>query len=116
MALELLTPQTWEDFLAADQAVLMLGKSDCAACNAFTAELDEWLGGDPEAAAGVRFGKILLDQRGFTAFKRGYGDWLREVKDLPTTGLFKGGERVKTFVGGGVTRLESRVKRVYGQG
>ena len=55
--LEIIDGQNWESFVAAPVAVLMLGKSDCEACAAWTAELSDWLEGD-EAFRDVRFGKL----------------------------------------------------------
>lgn len=115
MQLEILEPDTWSDFLGSETAVLMLGKSDCAACNAWTDELTEWLATDPPYAD-VRFGKILLDARGFADFKRTHGDWLKEIRDLPTTAIFRAGDLRKTFIGSGVDRLVNRLRRVRDDG
>jgi hypothetical protein len=111
MRLETVTPENWRDLIAAEAAVLMLGKSDCAACKEWTAELEEQLG-DASRWPGVRFGKLLLDQRGFGDFKREHGEWLREIKDLPFNVIFRNGERWKSFVGGGADRLDARLSRL----
>jgi hypothetical protein len=58
--MEMLGPKDWEDFLSAPIAVLMLGKTDCAACEEWTAELQRH-----EIPEGVRIGKILLDKPGY---------------------------------------------------
>lgn len=108
--LETIDGQNWEAFVAAPVAVLMLGKSDCEACRAWTAELSEWLGGD-EAFRDVRFGKLLLDTPGLISFKRA-NPWIAEVDTLPFNLIYVGGERVKQFAGSGVERLVSRLERV----
>jgi len=112
--LELLDGETWESFLASDVAVLMLGKSDCAACNAWTEELQGVLADAGDRFSGVRFGKILLDQRGLTSFKRAHGELLKSATNLPYNVIFKGGEQQKAWFGGGATRLENRLARITG--
>ena len=111
--LEQLEGERWKDLTAAPVAVLMLGKSTCAACNAFTEELEAALGRAgfwPE----VRFGKMLLDRPGLASFKRA-SPWLAEAQDLPYTVIYVKGERFKAFAGGGLERLENRLRQV-GQG
>lgn len=108
--LETIDGKSWEAFVAAPVAVLMLGKSDCEACRAWAAELSEWLGND-EAFRSVRFGKLLLDTPGLVSFKRA-NPWIAEVDTLPFNLIYVGGERVKQFAGGGVDRLVSRLERV----
>jgi len=106
--LELLGPDSWRDFMSQDTFFLMLGKSDCAGCNTWTEELKGYLKGE-HPHGGVRFGKLLLDQRGLTDFKREHGGWLKEVQDLPWNLLYMGGEQKKAWAGGGVDRLTNRL-------
>ncbi|MEO1234801.1 MAG: hypothetical protein AAFZ18_38500, partial [Myxococcota bacterium] len=101
--LETLDGNTWEDFIKADVAVLLLGKTDCAACNEWTAELQSFLETD-ETYGEVRFGKITLDRPGLVSFKKA-NPWLAEVDVLPYTVIYRNGEKTKTFAGGGVERL-----------
>lgn len=111
--LEKIDGTNWQDFVNADVAYLMLGKSDCAACNTWTAELSDFLAGAGAKYEGrVRFGKMLLDQRGLTDFKRAHGEWLKDVHDLPFNVLWKGGEKGKTWPGNGVERLTNRLDPV----
>jgi hypothetical protein len=110
--LEMLDRTSWEAFLAAPRAVLMLGKTDCAACNTWTEELSTFLDTDEEFSD-VRFGKLLLDQPGLVAFKRAH-DWVAGVTDLPYNVIFIDGERAKEFAGGGADRLANRLRRVVG--
>ena len=112
--LEAVDGANWEAFLGAPWAVLMLGKSDCDHCNEFTEELHGYLGGDA-APADVRFGKMLLDRGGLATFKRA-NPWLAEVDVLPYTLIYRGGEKVAEFAGGGIGRLQSRLDRLRAEG
>ncbi len=108
--LETITRENWEEFLAAPAAVLMLGKSDCPACAAWSEELGAFLDGGTEWTS-VRFGKLLLDQPGLGAFKKA-NPWLADLKDLPFNLVYVEGEKVKEFLGSGTDRLSNRLRRV----
>lgn len=108
--LEALDGKNWQEFVAAPTAVLMLGKSDCAACSAWSDELARFLEDDAQYPD-VRFGKLLLDTPGLVSFKRA-NPWVAEVDVLPTTIIYKGGERAKTFAGSGIERLTNRLDRL----
>lgn len=108
--LEKLGPDTLDDFLQADTAVLMLGKTTCPACAKWTEELEAFLAADSEWSD-VRFGKLNLDQRGLADFKRA-NPWLADLEDLPYNIIYQGGERKKEFLGSGIERLTNRLKRV----
>lgn len=108
--LEHIDGRTWEDFLAAPVAVLMLGKSDCEACAGWTEELTRFLESDTEFPH-VRFGKMLLDKGGLISFKRAH-PWIAEVDVLPFNQIFVADERGKSFAGSGVERLVNRLRQV----
>lgn len=108
--LETLDRESWKAFLEAPAAVLVLGKSDCENCARWSEELAAFLERD-ERWSQVRFGKLLLDQPGLAEFKRA-NPWLAEVDVLPTNLIYVKGERVRTFAGSGVERLEKRLHRV----
>jgi hypothetical protein len=108
--LEILDGTSWQDFLAAPAAALMLGKSDCASCAAWTEELERFLDAD-ERFRHVRFGKLLLDKPGLVSFKRA-NPWIAELDVLPVTVIFVNGVEAKRFAGGGVDRLVSRLERL----
>ncbi len=112
--LEKLDGENWQDFMKAETVYLMLGKSDCGACNEWTAELETFLGGDHRFEGRVRFGKILLDQRGLTEFKRTHGGWLKDVHDLPFNTIWHQGEKKKEWPGSGLERLTNRLDVVLG--
>lgn len=111
--LEAIDGSNWQEFTQAPVAVLMLGKTDCAACSAWTEELTAALA-DEARWSGVRFGKMLLNQRGLSDFKRESQAWLGEVQDLPYTVIYRAGAVEKRFPGGGVERLDNRLKRITG--
>ena len=106
--LEKLEGERWRDLIRAPLAVLVLGKSDCEACAGWTRELETFLEGDAEWGD-VRFGKILLDDRGLADFKRA-NPWIAELDVLPFTQIYVDGERSKSFAGGGIERLVSRLR------
>ena len=108
--LETIAGGNWEDFLSAPSAVLMLGKSDCPACVAWTKDLETFLEADGEWAR-VRFGKMLLDQPGLGGFKK-TNPWLAELEALPMNLIYIDGEKVKDFLGSGVDRLVNRLRRL----
>ncbi len=101
----------WREFVGDGVAYLMLGKSDCGACAAWTEELTGLLG-DGRYEGKVRFGKMLLDQRGLTDFKREHGEWLKDVHDLPFNLIWVNGERKKSWPGGGGERLTNRLEGI----
>lgn len=108
--IEAVDGNNWEDFLKSPKAVLLIGKSDCEACNAWTSELSDYLeGGD--APADVRFGKMLVDKPGLVHFKRA-NPWLAEVEVLPYTVIYANGEKFKEFAGGGIERMNNRLARL----
>jgi hypothetical protein len=106
--LEQIDGGNWKDFLQAPVAVLMLGKSDCAACQGWTEELEQFLAGDTEWTD-VRFGKMILDKGGLFEFKKA-SPWLAELDTLPFNQIYVGGKQWKSFAGGGVERLVSRLR------
>jgi hypothetical protein len=106
--LEAIDGTNWRDFVASPKAVLMLGKSDCDACGQWTVELERFLETDQEWKD-VRFGKMLLDQRGLIDFKKA-NTWLAELDELPFNQIYVNGERSKSFAGGGVERLVNRLR------
>ncbi len=114
--LEQIGGDNWREFIGSELAILMLGKSDCAACAAWTTELEAWLEAGPTLPAGApaaRVGKMILDQRGITDFKRENMEWLKDLEDLPFTILYRHGAREKSFAGGGIDRLETRLTNLF---
>jgi hypothetical protein len=105
--LEKVDGKNWREFLSAPIAVLVLGKTTCPVCQAFTSELEAFLA-DDAAWRHVRFGKMLLDEGGLADFKRA-SPWLADVDVLPFTQIYRNGVRWKDFAGGGVDRLRRRL-------
>ncbi|HTY19030.1 MAG TPA: hypothetical protein VMH82_14975 [Myxococcota bacterium] len=107
--LEILDGKSWQAFLEAPAAVLVLGKSGCDACSTWASELERFLDGD-QRWQHVRFGKLLLDTPGLVSFKRA-NPWVAELDALPFTVIYRDGQRSKDFAGGGVERLVTRLER-----
>ena len=107
--LEILDRSTWEECLSAPLVVLMLGKTDCAACAKWTEDLSGYLAG-ADAPSNVRFGKLLLDTPGLGRFKIAQ-PWVAEVDVLPFNAIYVNGERVKEWAGGNIDRLVNRLNR-----
>lgn len=110
-ALPELDGASWRELVEAPVAVLVLGKTDCNACAEWTGALEEFLGRDEEFSGRVRFGKIYLDKRGLADFKR-ENAWVAEVDALPFNQIYRNGERVRSFAGGGTDRLVNRLRNV----
>jgi hypothetical protein len=101
----------WREIAAAPVGVLVIGKRDCPACRAWSAELEGFLARDQEFVD-VSFGKVLLDEGGLVDFKRA-NPWLAEVDVLPFTQIYVRGARVKAFPGGGIERLVDRLRPLH---
>ena len=100
----------WQAFIEDEGlAVLMLGKTDCAACATWTEELNELLAQE-HGFEQVRFGKLDLKQPGMIGFKKA-NPWLAEADVLPYNIIYRDGEPVKRWAGGGRDRLENRLRR-----
>jgi hypothetical protein len=114
--LERIDGSNWDEFVNAPMAVLMLAKSGCPACAAWTEELSAALDGDPGFFRSVRFGKMILDEGGLADFERTHRWMATEVKDLPFTVIFAGGGRLRSFAGGGLDRLAGRLRSIEAEG
>ena len=106
--LELLDQKSWEEFLSAPIAVLILSKNDCQACEDWTEELNTWFGSGP-VPENVRFGKLLLDTPGIGRFKLAQ-PWVSEIDILPFNAIFINGERVQEWAGGNLPLLQNRLE------
>ena len=102
--------QSWEEVWNAPRALILLGKTDCPACHAWSAELDEKLA-DASVCADVVFGKLTLDQPGLGSFKKAHPEILAAASDLPFNLLLIDGQVVKQWFGGGWERFENRLRR-----
>ena len=107
--LEQLGRDEWAGLIEAPLAVLILGKTTCAACKTWAAELTEFLENDEEFGD-VRFGKLDIDTPGLISFKRA-NPWISGLSDLPHTSIWVNGEKKKEFFGGGADRLANRLRR-----
>ncbi len=109
--LETIDRDNWRDFIGSPVAVLVLGKIDCPACNAWNEELTASLQDDSQWPT-VRFGKLELDRGGMSEFKKENGSWLKDVDDLPYNVIYINGEKTKSWIGSGVDRLSNRLERI----
>lgn len=110
MALEEINGENWRSFTESALAVLVIGKTDCANCTTWSEELISFLADDTEFSD-VRFGKVLLDQRGLADFKKN-NTWLADLDVLPFNVIYVNGEKKKDFAGGGIDRLKNRLNRL----
>ena len=108
--LETVDGANWRDFVGAPVALLVIGKTDCGACAAWTEELEAFLASDNEWPH-VRFGKMYVDRPGLIEFKRA-SPWLADVDELPFNQLYVRGERSKAWPGGGIERLVDRLRGI----
>jgi len=113
--LEVLSDASWREFCSAPVAVLMLAERGCPACRAWTEELRGHLALDSEWLH-VRFGKIELDRAEAEGFRAANADWLALVEGIPFNVLYVGGQPRASFAGGGVRRLEGRLRRLAPSG
>jgi hypothetical protein len=58
-----------------------------------------------------RFSFQENNRGGLASFKRA-NPWLADIDVLPYTLIYRAGEKVAEFAGGGISRLESRLERV----
>jgi len=112
--LESVDGSNWKAFLESPVAVLVLGKTDCDHCARWSRELEEFLASDEEFSD-VRFGKLMLDQRGLVDFKRD-NPWIGGLDVLPYNVIYSRGEKQREFAGSGVERLANRLRRLRGEG
>ncbi|MEM9944123.1 MAG: hypothetical protein AAF939_21385 [Planctomycetota bacterium] len=98
-----------DEFLKQKSFVLILGKSDCDACNQWETDLNDAFAN--EDLGDLPVGKLNLDQRKLGNFKR-ENPWLQEVNDLPFNAIYRDGDLVKSFAGGGISRLKPRLERL----
>lgn len=110
MKLEEINGENWRSFTDSALAVLVIGKTDCPNCATWSEELTTFLAENTEFGD-VRFGKILLDQRGLADFKKN-NTWIADLDVLPFNVVYVHGERKKEFAGGGIDRLTNRLNRL----
>ena len=108
--IESIDKSNWKEFVESDAAVLMLARTDCDNCDAWTEELGAFLEED-ETFSEVRFGKMFIDKPGLAEFKKA-NPWLKDVRNLPYNIIWIDGEAAKKFAGSGVNRLTNRLERL----
>ena len=103
--LETLDSNSWKEFLSSPKAVLIISKTGCISCDAWTLELSDWLGSDNPSTE-VRFGKILLDAPRLTEFKI-ENQWIQNISILPHNSIFIDGKQVCQWPGKGIKKLQN---------
>jgi len=140
--LQKLDGESWREFINAPIAMIVLGKSTCPVCRAWSKELAAFLETD-QRWSDVRFGEIFIYEGGAPieeddneedgtpaaiaralsthlctacepqgSFARENRDWLGEVEDLPHNVLYVNGKRIKSWAGAGIDRLVSRLEKI----
>ena len=136
--LEHLEGDAWREVAGAPFGLIVLAKSTCPVCRAWSEELAAFLESD-HRFEGLRIGEIFLYEDGPVAandeddeeedgtpaaisravsaargpqggFARANRDWLDEVYELPHNVLYAGGERIKSWPGRGIDRLVNRLE------
>ncbi|MDA8594293.1 hypothetical protein N9L85_02855 [Euryarchaeota archaeon] len=105
--IEQLDEGSWESFLNAPLAVLMLSKKECISCIQLGDELSTWLSSGT-APPNVRFGKIMLDDPGMARFKLAQ-PWISHIDIMPFMAIFVHGERVSEWGGGTLSRFQNKL-------
>ena len=108
--IEQLETDSWESFLSAPLAVLILSKRECSSCITLIEELNTWMS-TGTAPLNVRFGKIMLDDPGMASFKMAH-PWISNIDIMPFTAVFVNGDRVSEWGGGQLSRLQNRLEDV----
>ena len=85
-----LDDETWPEFIAQKEAVLVLTRKDCDNCGPFIEEL-----GSNKFPVGM----IILDKKGTVGFKSSYPRIALEASILPFSILFSRGEWLESVSG-----------------
>jgi hypothetical protein len=101
-----ITDATLPSLLAAERAVLILAKSDCAYCVRYTAEIEALLARG--SLRDVLIGKLILDRPGSSGFKR-ENPWLAALDVVPFTLLYRAGRPVDAFAASRAAYLLERL-------
>ena len=103
--------QSLKEVVEAEQAVLILTKTDCGHCVAYQAEIEALL--ERGAMGETVIGKMPLNQRGMIRdFKRN-NPWLADLKFLPYTLLYSKGKCVDNFAASKGTYLLERIEDAF---
>jgi hypothetical protein len=100
----------WRGMLSQPVSVVVATISTCPACTIWCDELESWAKSN---GRDISVGKVVLDDPGTRRFKQ-ENEWLDEAPGIPFTAIFRAGELQATFAGGGIDRLERRLRRLDG--
>lgn len=99
-----------EEVVKAERAVLIFTKSDCGHCAAYQAEIKALF--EQGEMEGVSIGKVVLNQRGISRYKRN-NPWLSGLKFLPYTLLYSEGLPVDDFAASKGAYLLERMQSAF---
>ncbi len=140
--LQRLDGEAWRELINAPIAVIVLARSTCPVCRAWSEKLAAFQETN-QRWKDVRFGEIFIyegsvpideddDEEDGTpafiaralsanlcgggepqgSFARENLDWLDEVQDLPHNVLYVKGKRIKSWPGAGIDRLVTRLEKI----
>jgi hypothetical protein len=99
-----------EEVVNAEGAVLIFTKSDCGHCAAYQAEIEALF--QQGEMDGISIGKVVLNQRGITWYKRD-NLWLSGLNFLPYTLLYSEGQPVDDFAASKGAYLLERIESAF---
>jgi hypothetical protein len=99
-----------KEVMEAERAALIFTKSSCGNCAAYQAEIEDLL--ERGEMKGITIGKVVLDQRGITGYKR-ENPWLSGLRFLPYTLLYRKGLQVDGFAASKGTYLLERIETTF---
>lgn len=104
-----ITDENLAEVAQAERGVLVLSKSDCGHCKEYAAEILE--AQSEGRLDGIAVGKLLLDARGSSKFKR-KNPWIGKLDSLPYTILFTEGKAADHFAASKADYLVERLERI----
>lgn len=105
-----LSDENFGEVINAERAVLIFTKSDCGHCAAYQAEIKALF--EQGEMEGVSIGKVVLNQRGISRYKRN-NPWLSGLKVLPYTLLYSEGVPVDDFAASKGAYLLERMQNAF---
>ena len=106
------TDQNWREFTSGD-AVLVLGKTTCRACERLAGEIEAELAA--HAWQWPIVGKAVLDKPGLSEFKQANA-WLQEVDVLPYVVVYQHGSKADAGGGSSLVRLQAMLEHTFAGG
>jgi len=99
-----------ERLLRAERAVLILSRSDCAACRVYERDVRVYL--RLGVLHSVAIGRLVIDAPGGDRFKHA-NPWVTSLHVLPFTVLYRRGQEVELFAAAHASFLVRRIQSVF---